>query len=330
MMNKIKVAGLAALLAFTLGQSPAQASVPDWDLAAHHHIPAPSGSHKAALSTKSITSLTYVYAGGEQVLPIGTTADGATANMLITEPYLDSINDAHSLMEVAVRDTATGNAVEIGATVDPGLNGDSQVHLFTGAWLNGAFLGYNASPASYVDYGGNPINAGANLHAVATSATFSGRFKKLLIQHATSVACGSDATGGWWVYYDNVAVGCYKNSAWAGAFTTVNNAEYFSEVVTTRASGKPCSDAGNGKMGSSYTVGGLDINDPAFFASTSWAKAPTPPASVNTLYAHDSNGVGTSAMYDSFSIGSTGNRSFTLGGEGADSAGNTPGNLGSC
>jgi hypothetical protein len=234
-------------------------------------------------------------------------------------------------MEIDARDTATGNSIEIGWTIDSVLNGDTQAHLFTGAWKSGTFLGYNAAATGYVDNTSNSTNAGANLHAVATNATFTNRIKKFLIQYDNTVACGSDPSGGWWVSYDNVFVGCYQNSIWgSGVFTSINNAEYFAEVATTRANGKPCSDAGNGKPGNSAVLP-LDATDPAFFSSTSWVNPnPSGTTSSNTLYAHDSNGVGTSAAYDSFSIGSTGNRTFTTGGKGWTSTGTTPGNYQTC
>lgn len=297
-----------------------------------HRVPLfRSGQDFSKSSTLSVLSTTFVYAGGHQILGSGVTAQGAAANLLVAEPYLDTTNDGHSLGEVAVRDTVSGNTIEIGWTIDQGLNGDVQAHLFTGAWDSSGFLGYNATAAGYVDNSSNAINAGANLHAVATNATFTSRIKKFLIQHDTTVACGSDPTGGWWVSYDNVYVGCYKNSTWPSGFGSINNAEYFGEVVTFRTSGKPCSDGGNGKPGNSYTAGGLDINDPAFFASTSWVNPnPSTTTSVNSLYNQDAAGNNTAAEYDAFSIGSTGNRTFTYGGKGSTSTGTTPGNYATC
>lgn len=278
----------------------------------------------AAPAAPALASTTFLYAGGRQLLSAGTTAQGIQSSMLVAEPFLDAVNDGHTLMEEAAKDTSTGNTIEFGWNVDFALYGDTQVHLFSGAWKNGVFLGYNASATGYVDYGSNSTDIGANLHAVATNATFTSRIKQFTIQRDTSVACGSDATGGWWIRYDGAFIGCYQNSIWgAGVFTSVNDAEYFSEVPTFRTSGKPCSDAGNGKPGNSYTAGGLDINDPAFFTSTSWVNSPIITSS-NTLWNTDAN------AYDAFSIGSTGNRTFTLGGKGYTSTGTTPGNLGSC
>lgn len=265
----------------------------------------------------------FVYAGGEQALTAGQSAGGAAANILVAEPYIDTANDSHTLMEIAVTDTATGNAVEIGWSVDPGRYGDTQAHLFTGAWLGSTFLGYDASATGYVDYAANSTNVGANLHTVATNATFTNRIKRMYIQHDPA-ACGSDSTGGWWFNYDANWIGCIKNSSWSGAFTSANKALYFSEVYTNRASFKPCSDAGNGKPGNSAVLP-LDATDPAFFASTGWVNpSPSTITNSNTLFATDP------AAYDSFSLGSTGNRTFTLGGKGYTSTGTTPGNLGSC
>ena len=271
-----------------------------------------------------------MWAGGDQVLAAGSTAGGAASNVLVAEPYLDTTNDAHSLGEVAARDTSTGNTIEIGWNIDQAINGDTQAHLFTGAWKNGTFLGYNATATGYVDNSSNATNAGANLHSVAIDATFTNRIKQFLIQYDNTVACGSDPTGGWWVKYAGVYVGCYQNSIWgAGVFTTVNNAEYFGEVATYRTSGKPCSDQGNGNPGNT-AVTPLDATDPAFFASTSWVNASAGVTSSNTLYNQDSNSNNTAAAYDAFSIGSSGNRTFTYGGKGWTSTGTTPGNKGIC
>lgn len=277
------------------------------------------------------TTTTFVYAGGNQILGAGQSAGGASAKLLVAEPYEDTTNDGHSLMEVGARNTATGDAIEIGWTVDAALNGGStQAFLFTGAWDGGVFLGYNATATGYVDNSANPINAGANLHSVATNPTFTSRIKEFLIQYDNTVACGSDPTGGWWVRYDGVYVGCYQNSIWgAGAFTSVNDAEYFAEVPTFRTSGKPCSDEGNGKPANTAVLP-LDATDPAFFASTSWVNSsPAGIASVNTLFTKDSNGVNTSAAYGSFSLSAT-NRTFAVGGYGFTSTGGTPGNYNAC
>jgi hypothetical protein len=319
---------LAMLAAGLLGSgTPVYASTPV-GVGAHQLPPI---NHKTGdFHALSGGGTTWVWAGGDQVLAAGSTAGGAAANVLVAEPYLDTTNDAHSLGEVAARNTSNGNTIEIGWTIDQSLNGDTQAHLFTGAWKLGTFLGYNATATGYVDNGSNATNAGANIHSVAIDATFANRIKQFLIQYDGTVACGSDPSGGWWVKYAGVYVGCYQNSIWgAGVFTTVNNAEYFGEAATFRTSGKPCSDEGNGNPGNTAVLP-LDATDPAFFASTSWVNGSTGVTSSNTLYAQDSNSNSTSAAYDSFSVGSPGNRTFTYGGKGFTSTGTTPGNKGIC
>lgn len=330
MRNKIK-ATLAALVmaAGLIGAAAPAHAAPVPVGAGTHHLP-PVNHKTGGVHALSGGGTTWVWAGGDQVLAAGSTAGGAAANLLVAEPYLDTTNDAHTLAEVAARNTSNGNSIEIGWTIDQSLNGDVQAHLFTGAWRLGTFLGYNATATGYVDNGSNATNAGANIHSVAIDATFTNRIKQFLIQYDNTVACGSDPTGGWWVKYAGVYVGCYQNSIWgAGAFTTVNNAEYFGEAATFRASGKPCSDQGNGNPGNTAVLP-LDATDPAFFASTSWVNGSAGVTSSNTLYAQDSNSNSTSAAYDSFSVGSTGNRTFTYGGKGWTSTGTTPGNKGSC
>lgn len=270
-------------------------------------------------------TVTYSYAGGQQVLPAGTTAAGGASNVLVAEPFIDTANTEHSLMEISAKDTVTGNMMETGWIVSQAVNGDTQVHLFVGAWNGSTFLGYNATNTSWVDYAANPVNAGANLHAVAIDATFTNRIKNFFIQRDTTVACGSDLTGGWWVRYDNSWVGCVKNSAFTSAFTAANRVQWFGEVATTRASGKPCSDMGNAQFGSDYTAGGLDINDPTFFTSASLVGANPPTTTSLTLFEQNT---ASGAAANAFSIGSTGNRTFTLGGKEWTSTGTTPGNVG--
>jgi hypothetical protein len=333
MHNRIKAALVALAVAAGLigAVAPAQASPVHPSINGSHRLPPSKLPQDGVVHALSGGGSTWVWAGGQQLLSAGTTAGGAAANVLVAEPWLDTTNDPHSLSEVAVRDTATGNTIEVGWTIDQSLNGDVQAHLFTGAWKLGVFLGYNATATGYTDNSSNATNAGANLHAVATNATFTSRIKKFLIQYDNTVACGSDPSGGWWVSYDNVYVGCYQNSIWgAGAFTHVDNALYFGEVATNRASGKPCSDMGNGNPGNTAVLP-LDATDPAFFSSTSWVNPnPAGTASSNTLYNIDSNSNNTAAAYDAFSLGSTGNRTFTDGGKGNTSTGTTPGTKGAC
>lgn len=330
MHNRIKAAFAALAVAVGLigAVAPAQAAPTPVGSGTHHLPPV---NHKTnSFHARSGGGNIWVWAGGDQVLAAGSTAGGAAANLLVAEPYVDTTHDNHSLGEVAARNTSNGNTIEVGWTIDQSLNGDTQAHVFTGAWKNNVFLGYNATATGYVDNSSNATNAGANIHSVAIDATFANRIKQFLIQYDNTVACGSDLTGGWWVKYAGVYLGCYQNSIWgAGVFTTVNNAEYFGEVATTLVSGKPCSDGGNGNPGNTAVLP-LDATDPAFFASTSWVNASAGVTSSNTLYAHDSNSNATSAAYDSFSVGSTGNRTFTYGGKGWTSTGTTPGNKGSC
>jgi hypothetical protein len=324
--------GLAFVLAgLSVAAAPSQAVTIGTKASVNAAHQLPPANHSAGSFRALSGGTTWVWAGGDQTLAAGSTAGGAAASLLVAEPYIDSAHDNHTLAEVAARNASNGNTIEVGWTVDPSLNGGStQPFLFTGAWKLGVFLGYNATATGYVDNGSNPVNAGANLHSVAVDPTFTNRIKQFLIQYDNTVACGSDPSGGWWVKYAGVYVGCYQNSIWgAGAFTTVNNAEYFGEVATPLLSGKPCSDGGNGSPGNTAVLP-LDATDPAFFASTSWVNGSTGVTSSNTLYAQDSNSNSTSAAYDSFSVGSTGNRTFTYGGKGWTSTGTTPGNKGYC
>lgn len=295
-------------------------------------IDAPKGNpfKKAAggAANRLVTCSNYQYAAGVQTFTGGANVAGFTANAMVTKPFLNSgATGCHSLVELAAQSGSSyGDIVEIGATVDPTVNGgSSDPHLFVYHWKNGATTCYNG--CGWVDNASNPINAGASLATVA-SATFPANVKKFDLRHDTSVSCGS-SSGGWWAAYDNVYVGCFPDSEWASPAPTFPNAtriQAFWEVSSTGT--VDCSDMGQmGRQGSAAVLP-LDATDPAYIGSITLI-SPSPAATANVIpfatpaYATSGNSV------QGFASGGF-TRTITGGGTGTTSAGAVPGNAGSC
>ncbi len=172
-------------------------------------------------------SLTYLYAAANQTGLSGVNQFGWA--MDIQAPSL-AAGDFHSLGEVSIQNGS--NILELGWTVDPGVFGDNNPHLFTGIWISGVWQGYN--PVQFVDNSGNATNNGASLAgAVGASKTF-----------------GAIYTGGaWWIAYDGAYIGSFPGTIWGGAFTTGSVVQAFGEVAANSAA--PCTDMGNAVLATS-------------------------------------------------------------------------------
>ncbi|HSE60847.1 MAG TPA: neprosin family prolyl endopeptidase [Candidatus Saccharimonadales bacterium] len=176
------------------------------------------------------TSPCYFYSGVLRNPGGGATIDGISDNVRINKP--NRAGDYHSLGEVIVQKGAGSsmNAVEIGWTVDPALNGDDDPHLFVYWWKLGAGQGYNG--AGFVDNGAEPLDAGDSL------AGDIGVSKRMFIWHYN---------GAWWVSYDNKYIGYFPDSLWGtGVFTNTTYQQVFGEIAAT--TDPTCSEMGNGIM----------------------------------------------------------------------------------
>lgn len=278
-------------------------------------------------SAKLVTCSNYQYAAGVQTFTGGANVGGLTANMMVTKPFLNSgATGCHSLVEMAAQSGATyGDIAEVGATVDPTVNGgSSDPFLFVYHWKNGATTCYNG--CGWVDNPSNPINAGSSLLSVS-SAAFPANVKKFNLVHDTSVACGASA-GGWWAGYDNVYLGCFPDSEWASpapTFPTATRIQTFWEVASTGT--VDCSDEGQqGRQGSAAVLP-LDASDPAYIGSITLTN-PSPAATANVIpFVAPASGTGNSVL--GFASGGF-TRTITGGGTGTNSSGGLPGNAGSC
>ncbi|WP_042424453.1 neprosin family prolyl endopeptidase [Streptacidiphilus anmyonensis] len=166
----------------------------------------------------------YDYVAGRQ----RTDTAGATVRMLQASPTLTSGDtNAHSLQELALQSADQKSTVEIGWTVDLGLNGDLLPHLFVYHWVDGAVSCYNGCGFVQVS---RTAKAGMALRP-GEAAEFSIR----------------NIAGDWWVFYDEHAVGYFPGSLWGGGYTRAQVITAFSEVA--HATGSTCEQMGDGRFG---------------------------------------------------------------------------------
>lgn len=208
------------------------------------------------LGSPAHAALTYFYATGQWGWSSGAVPTSGSANIGIWKPTLTA-GDFHSLAELAVTSADGQQVVEVGWTVDPALNPNSEPHLFVYWWKNGNPCGYNgaAAPAGcgsvaspWVDYAATSLDVGDEL-TESTSGVSVSTLKVGIVYSTTD--CGS-APNGWWVtaYYSGAAaqyIGCYKDTNWSGtspAFTDVHQVKAFGEVAANVAG--PTTQMGSG------------------------------------------------------------------------------------
>jgi hypothetical protein len=253
-----------ALLAAALGlpaATPATAATRTTAApAASHTLPPAVPSAAAPLANASGPvcwfGACYDYVSGRQK----TDAAGASIHMLQSAPTLKpGDTDSHSLQELAVQSADQKSTVEVGWTVDLGLNGDLLPHLFVYHWVDGQESCYNACgfvPVSRTVTAGMALRPGD-----------AGRYG--------IVNLGGD----WWIFYDQQAVGYFPGSLWNGGYTRAQTITAFGEVA--HATGSTCESMGDGRFGSAPGSGW--IRDFRLLDSTDSARL-TVTATSPTLY----------------------------------------------
>jgi hypothetical protein len=205
----------------------------------------------------------YFYAGGSR--SSATPFDGVGSAVRVAKPIKDSV-DSHSLAEISAEKVIGGKRqiVEVGWTVDQGVNGDLNPHIFVYRWVNDTPSCYNG--CGWVDYAPNPVNAGANISADI------GTVKYMSIQYFS---------GNWWIGYNNNWLGYFPGSIWTNAgvagFTNMNTAQTFGEIAAHHS--PTCSDMGNGifastKKNITYPATGADFISLNILNGTSWVVQP--------------------------------------------------------
>jgi hypothetical protein len=251
----------------------------------------------------------YWYAGGYQYVE----SDGAYVNCNVHKPFLHT-EDAHSLCELAVQSADGNQTVEIGWTVDRGVNsGSDDPHLFAYHWVNGQQTCYNA--CGFVDYTSS-LDAGDLLALTASGANFRMGITRGADEWWLSVDEGNGAGGVW--------VGYFPDSLWENASTPVTFEkagliQAFGEIATT-TNDIPCTDMGNGELGNSANtaaarLGTFNLSNPTGGAS--------PSLTVRTQAYHNS----TTGPYNVEANTAT---TLRFGGFGYNSVSELPGSKGSC
>lgn len=215
--------------------------------------PSKGGKGIAPLSDEITTkaacaSPCFSYASARRNVPTAPFV-AASTGLRVVKPALQA-GDFHSLAEMSVQ---KGNdIIEVGITVDPGVNsGSSDPHLFVSGWYDNGGVrtwcgSYNGG-CGYTDYGGNPVNAGANVIGNLNS------------QPQTFVQYWA---GNWWISYNGGWIGYFPADMAHGrtSFTDATVVQTFGEVATTRL--PSCTDMGNGNFPSasgSYPSFGADF-----------------------------------------------------------------------
>jgi hypothetical protein len=248
-----------------------------------------------AKATAPANDATYFYNTGE----MSGRAAGAYANISVQKPKVAS-TDYHSLAEVAIRDEAgTGQMIEIGWTVDPGLNGNDDPHLFVFSWINGVPQGYNTEKLStFVPF--------VNVSGITAKATLS----DIGVKHQLGFTYFG---GNWWAAFDKLWIGHFPGSAWTNAGATFDETgvvQVFGEVAARGDA--PCTDMGNGVSGTS--------SDAAKVNPVGWATDQdktdgliTPPSSADMDISGSDNATG---LYQVYTYATT-KQAFRYGGPGA-------------
>jgi hypothetical protein len=171
--------------------------------------------------------------------------DGTYANLVIGRPTLAK-EDYHTLAEIAVQSADGQQIVEVGWTVDRGVNeGSEDPHLFVYHWVNGKETCYNA--CGFVQYS-KTVTPGYVLPQGAS--------KQFGIQYAN---------GAWWIAYDSEWVGYFPDKLWFGNFTRSGLVQWFGEVASSNS--QPCTAMGTGEpptSGKAARIGTISLmNDKA-------------------------------------------------------------------
>ncbi|HEU4349509.1 MAG TPA: neprosin family prolyl endopeptidase [Actinoplanes sp.] len=207
------------------------------------HVAEPEFSPKGFTSKRrtreeSVTTVPPVPPGGVRTEPVPGTSevryhystayqyaesDGTYANLVIGKPRLDD-KDYHSLAEIAVQSDDGRQIVEVGWTVDRGVNGDEDPHLFVYHWVDGQESCYNG--CGFRQYSSTVVPGDTLPTGVA---------KRFAIQQFN---------GAWWIAYDTEWVGYFPGYLWDGGFTRSGLIQWFGEVAASSL--RPCTEMGTG------------------------------------------------------------------------------------
>jgi hypothetical protein len=227
--------------------------------------PQPPSAGLLAEPVAAVRKVNYHYSSAFQYVQ----ADGTYANLVIGKPYLAD-EDYHTLAEIAVQSADGKQIVEVGWTVDRGVNGDEDPHLFVYHWVDGDGACYNA--CGFVQYS-KTVVPGDTLPV--------GVSKKFGIQFFN---------GAWWIAYDSEWVGYFPGDLWGDKYTKSGLIQWFGEVAASSI--KPCTDMGTGaealeasaaRAGSISLINSTDDAQPAISVRANSPEADAPVYSANKL-----------------------------------------------
>ncbi len=164
-------------------------------------------------------------------------ADGARGYFTIPKPVV-APHDSHSLAELAVQSSDQRQVIEVGWTVDRGLNGDDDPHLFVFHWIDGVRTCYNA--CGFVPFNEPGYTAGMKLPVTTTPTQFN------ILHHGAE----------WRVGYNGHWVGAFPDSEWSNTFKVAGLVQWFGEVASPGATS--CTEMGNGQPASSITAARIE------------------------------------------------------------------------
>jgi uncharacterized protein (TIGR03382 family) len=200
----------------------------------------PVGGIGEGSAVSSAGATNYLYVGLRQT--VGGHSAGAGATILQADPAV-GVGDFHSLAEVAVESLGAQQIVELGWTIDAGVNGDLAPRVFVFHWVDGQQTCYNACGWVQVSPSKRP-----GMRIVPGEA------------HRYEI---KQLGGDWWMFYDGEAMGYYPQSLWSGSFKQAVLVQWFGEVAAATTS--PCTQMGNGKLGAdaaAASFGDLHVFDP--------------------------------------------------------------------
>lgn len=204
-----------------------------------------------AFAPPAHAALQYYYATGQWGWSSGSVPVSAAANITVWKPSL-AVADYHTLAALAVTSANEKSNVEVGWTVDPILNGNSEPHLYihwyrdvagvkTGCGYNGQTPNSCGITNPWVD---NPAAGVLNAGDELTESTSGGTTITLKVGiDYNSTDCGA-APNGWWVraWYStgtSAYIGCYKDTNWSGVsptFTDIHQVKTYGEAAVNSAS----------------------------------------------------------------------------------------------
>jgi hypothetical protein len=217
-------------------------------------VPKGRPGHEASFAQKSAWTVAaaaapaagakYYYSGAYQFV----ISPGSSAFLTQHLPWLVPA-DYHSLAEMAVQSADTRQIVEVGWTVDRGVNGDDNPHLFVYHWVDGAGTCYNgcgwvqSSPTRF---------PGMRL-------AYDGTASEYMIQHRE---------GNWWIGYQGEWIGYFPGSLWTVSFTQSGIIQWFGELAADPGTVPPHSFIGNYYQGTSGNSNTAKMSQISFFDST--------------------------------------------------------------